>query len=147
MCIINSNEIGGKMLKYTTAREDVEDITNQILAIQAEDERQKAEELVEESIDIPRKGRGVGKGYEYTLKELAVFVGAENHADPAKRTESIYSEGVKNFIKNQHIMLHFEKAKRIGFTTEEAEDYAALQYCLDIQSGNIKHTIGRMLNG
>jgi hypothetical protein len=70
-----------------------------------------------------------------------------DHADPAKRAEAIYSEGVKNFVKNQHIMLHFEKAKRIGFTTEEAEDYAALQYYLDIQNGNIRHAVRGMLNG
>jgi plasmid stabilization system protein ParE len=135
------------MLKYTTAREDVEDITKQILAIQAADEASLAEEEVEESIDIPRKGRGVGKGYEYTLTELAEMIGVQNHANPAKRTENICSEGVKNFVKNQHIMLHFEKAKRIGFTTEEAEDYAALQYYLDIQNGNIKNSIRRMLHG
>jgi hypothetical protein len=134
------------MFKYTTAREDVEDITNQILAIQAADEGGLAEEEIEESLDMPRKERGVDKRYEYTLKELAVMIGVENHANPAKRTENIYSEGVKNFVKNQHIMLHFEKAQKFGFTTEEAEDYAALQYCLDIQSGNIKHTIRRMLN-
>ena len=135
------------MLKYTTAREDVEDITNQILAIQAADEGDLAKEEVEESLDTPRKERGVDKRYEYSLKELSVMIGVENHASPAKRTENIYSEGVKNFVKNQHIMLHLEKAQKFGFTTEEAEDYAALQYCLDIQSGNIKHTIRRMLNG
>jgi hypothetical protein len=135
------------MLKYTTAREDVEDITNQILAIQAADEAVIAEEEREESLDIPRKGRGVDKRYEYTLTELAEMIGVGGHANPAKRTENIYSEGVKNFVKNQHIMLHLEKAQKFGFTAEEAEDYAALQYCLDIQSGNIKHTIGRMLNG
>ena len=134
------------MLKYTTLREDVQDITNGILAIQAADELREAEELGEESIDIPRNGRGVGKRYEYTLKELGEMMGLE-HADPAKRAETIYAEGVKNFVKNQHIMLHFTKAKRIGFTTEEAEDYASLQYCLDIQSGNIKNAVRRMLNG
>ena len=135
------------MLKYTTAREDVEDITNQILAIQAADEGSLAEERIEESLDIPRKERGVDKRYEYTLRELAEMIGVGDAANPAKRTENIYSEGIKNFVKNQHIMLHFEKAKKFGFTAEEAEDYAALQYCLDIQSGNIKHTIGRMLHG
>jgi hypothetical protein len=135
------------MLKYTTAREDVEDITNQILAIQDADERRKVEEVLEESLDIPRKGRGVDKRYEYTLGDLAEMIGVGDAANPAKRAENIYSEGIKNFVRNQHIILHFEKAKKFGFTTEEAEDYAALQYCLDIQSGNIKHTIRRMLRG
>jgi hypothetical protein len=135
------------MLKYTTAREDVEDITNQILAIQAADEGGQAVGVIKESLDTPRKERGVDKRYEYTLRDLADIIGVGTAANPAKRAENIYSEGVKNFVKNQHIILHFEKAKKFGLTTEEAEDYAALQYCLDIQSGNIKHTIGRMLNG
>lgn len=131
------------MLKYTTAREDVEDITNHILAIQAAEEGG----LDEESLDTTRKERGVDKRYEYTLKELAEMIGAGDAANPAKRAENIYSEGVKNFIRNQHIILHFTQAKKLGATTEEAEDYAALQYALDIKNGIVKKAVKRLLNG
>jgi hypothetical protein len=135
------------MLKYTTAREDVEDITNQILAIQAADELAKAEALAEESLDTPCNGRGAGKLFNYTLKDIADMIGVGDQANPAKRAGEVYTTGVRNFIKNQHIILHFEKAKILGLTDKDAEEYASLQYCLDLKSGNVKTTVERLLNG
>jgi len=136
------------MLKYTTAREDVEDITNQILAIQAADERQEAEELVEESIDIPRKERGVDKRYEYTLTQLADMLGVGDAPNPAKRAGTIYDRAIKRYIKNQYLMINIQIAERSGMTPAEADEYVVLLYALELENGrDMISSIRGMING
>jgi len=132
---------------YTTAREDVQDITNQILAIQAADEGQWVESW-ELPLDTPISVRGTDKRYEYSLKEIAGMIGLENNPHPAKRVGNIYYASLKNFIKNQYFILHLEQAQRSGMTPAEADDFVALLYSLELQSGSdLKAIIWRMIDG
>ena len=136
------------MLKYTTAREDVKDITNQILAIQAADETRRANNDIEESLDIPRNVRGVDKRYEYTLNQLAVLIGVGDAPHPAKRVGNIYYSAIKNFIKNQYFIMHIERAERSGMTPVEADEYVSLLYSLELEAGrDIIDIVRRLING
>lgn len=136
------------MAEFTTLREDVQDITRQILEIQYADEQRKVKEEDEIIVDTVRNVRGVDKRYDYTLEQLAEIIGIGDAPHPAKAAGNIYYKAIEKFTKHQYILLQFEKAKKLGFTTEEAEEYAALQYSLEIQSGNNLTSVVRgMING
>jgi len=136
------------MLKYTTLREDVKDITNQILAIQAADEAQQAMEDGEESVDTPRKGRGIDSRYDYSLKQLAEIMGLSDAPHPEKRAGTLYDRAIRNYTKNQYLMLNIQIAEKLGLTPDEADEYVSLLYALELENGrDIVESIRGIING
>jgi hypothetical protein len=90
---------------------------------------------VDENIDIVSKGRGAADGHDYTLKEIASEVGLADSAYPAQNVKKVLIKARKKFIRNYAFMLISDCAMAAGFNEEDAVEFAAQSYLLDIASG------------
>jgi hypothetical protein len=120
--------------KNTTLEEDVQDITNSILAIQAYTDARKASVKVE-TIDIKGNSRGVYKDCAASLNDIADEVGLGDSSHPAANVSKIYKRAIKKFTRNFYLMAIVRVAAHQGFDCDDALALAEKSWELEIRSG------------
>ena len=81
------------------------------------------------------KVRGKGKDFECSLLEIASSIGLENNKYPSANVQKIIKSSQEKFIRNYIFMTIYDVAKKVGFQSDEAVDFAAQSYYLSRSKG------------